>query len=132
MPACVDIDPVEMPRGLLPGINLVDVDSDERRYVYRLVGTAGVEVRRQDPTGKSVPEGFFGPSAADAPACYDRVVATRAPFRDAVPFIVPSGRHVMQEPIFLPLSDDGVNVNKILVFSCSRDRNPPARASHQK
>jgi hypothetical protein len=124
MPARSDIDPVEMPRGLLPGINLVDVVSDERQYVYRLVGTGDVEVRGQDPTGKSVLEGFFGPSADDALACYDQVVATRAPFLDAVPFIAPSGRHVMEETIFLPLSEDGVNVNKILVFSYSRDHKP--------
>jgi hypothetical protein len=121
MPARSDIDPVEMPRRLLPGICIVDVVTDERRYVYRLVGTGDAEVRGNDPTGKSVLEGFFGPSAEDALSCYDKVVKSRAPFLDAAPFTAPSGKYVNEETLFLPLSDDGMTVNKILVFSYSRD-----------
>jgi hypothetical protein len=121
MPARADIDPVEMPRQLLPGISIVDVVADERRYVYRLVGTGDVEVRGNDPTGKSVLEGFFGPSAEDALSCYDRVVEMRAPLVDPAPFTAPSGKWINEETLFLPLSDDGENVNKILVFSYSRD-----------
>ena len=121
MPARADIDPTDMPRRLLPGICIVDVVSDERRYVYRLVGTGEVEVRGSDPTGKSVLEGFFGPSAADALSCYDRVVQSKAPFLDGAPFTAPSGKWINEESLFLPLSDDGKDVNKILVFSYSRD-----------
>ena len=121
MPARSDIDPVEMPKRLLPGICIVDVVADERRYVYRLVGTGDAEVRGNDPTGKSVLEGFFGPSAQDALSCYDRVVQSKAPFLDAAPFTAPSGKYVNEETLFLPLSDDGKSVNKILAFSYSRD-----------
>ena len=121
MPARADIDPVEMPRQFLPGISIVDVVADERRYVYRLVGTGDVEVRGHDPTGKSVLERFFGPSADDALNCYDKVVQTRAPLLDATPFTAPSGKWINDETLFLPLSDDGETVNKILVFSYSRD-----------
>jgi hypothetical protein len=110
-----------MPRRLLPGICIVDVVADERRYVYRLVGTGDVEVRGNDPTGKSVLEGYFGPSAEDALRCYNKVVETRAPFLDPTPFTAPSGKWINEETLFLPLSDDGENVNKILVFSYSRD-----------
>jgi len=121
MPARADIDPVEMPRQLLPGISIVDVVADARRYVYRLVGTEDVEVRGHDPTGKSVLEGFFGPSPEDALGCYDKVVEARAPLLDPTPFTAPSGKWINEETLFLPLSDDGENVNKILVFSYSRD-----------
>lgn len=121
MPARSDIDPIDMPRRLLPFITLVDVVPDERRYVYRLVGTGDVDVRGNDPTGKPVKDGFFGPSAEDALSCYDRVVSTRAPFLDPTPFRAPSGRYVAEETIFLPLSNDGVSVNMILVFSHTRD-----------
>jgi hypothetical protein len=61
MPARSDLDPLDMPKGLLPGLCLVDVAPDERRYVYRLVGTADVEVRGYDPTGKSVIEWLLWP-----------------------------------------------------------------------
>jgi len=121
MPARADIDPVEMPRQLLPGICIVEVVADERRYVYRLVGTGEVEVRGNDPTGKSVLEGFFGPSAEDALGCYDQVVKTRAALLDPTPFTAPSGKWITDETLFLPLSDDGATVNKILVFSYSRN-----------
>ena len=116
-----DIDPTNMPRGVLPGISLVDVVQDNRRYVYRLVGTGEVEVRGNDPTGKSVLEGFFAPTADDALACYNRVVSTRAPLLDPIPFTAAGGKYVTEETLFLPLSEDGINVSKILVFSYSRE-----------
>lgn len=87
MPPRSDLDPTEIPPGLLPGITLVDVVPDHRRYVYRLVGTMEAEVRGYDPTGKSVGEAYFGENAEDATACYDRVVATRAPVLDPLPFL---------------------------------------------
>lgn len=59
--------------------------------------------------------GFLGPSAEDAMSYYDRVVETKAPFT------APNGKHADDETLFLPLSDDGKNVTKILVFSYSRD-----------
>jgi hypothetical protein len=121
MPTRSDIDPLDMPRGLLPAISLVDVVSDDRRYVYRLVGTEDVAVRGKDPTGQSVIEGFFGPSPDYVLGSYDRVVASRAPFLDPAHFKAPNGSYVTEETLFLPLSDDGKNVNKILVFSQSRD-----------
>jgi hypothetical protein len=125
MPARADIDPIDIPR-LLPGICLVDVVPDERRYVYRLAGTSEVEVRGYDPTGKSVVECFFGFTVEDALSCYDRVVATKAPFLDCEPFTATNGRYVTEETVFLPLSDDGINVNKILVFSHCEHARPSA------
>ena len=124
MPARDDIDPTEMAPKWLPGICLVDVVADERRYVYRLVGTEEVAVRGEDPTGKPVGEYLFGTSAEDALSCYDSVVEHRAPLLDATPFKAATGRYVTEETIFLPLSNDGINVNKILVFSYSRDLKP--------
>lgn len=121
MPRRSDMDPTEIPPRLLPGISLVEVVPDERRYVYRLVGTADVEVRGADPTGKSVREGFFGPTAENALGCYDQVVATHAPVHDAVPFTATNGRYASEETLFLPLSDDGVSVNKIIVFFTYRN-----------
>lgn len=109
------IDPADM-RRFLPQITIVEVVPDERRYIYRLVGTMEVEIRGRDPTGKSVTEGFFGPSLDNVLACYDTVVRTRLPLYDDERFITPDGRYSDDETLFLPLSDDGECVNKILVF----------------
>jgi hypothetical protein len=119
MPKRADIDPASISPQLLPGITIVEVVKDDRRYVYRLVGTGEVEVRGNDPTGLSVIEEYFGPSAEDALACYDRVVRTCAPHLDATPFTADSGQYVNLETLFLPLSEDGLTVTKILVFSHS-------------
>jgi hypothetical protein len=120
MPSRADIDPAELPPEILPGICLIAVVSDARRYVYRLVGILDVEVRGKDPTGDSVLEAYFGPSRAEAVAHYDQVVSTRAPMLDQVPIRAPNGRFVTEEAIFLPLSDDGIRVDKILVYAHSR------------
>jgi hypothetical protein len=116
MPRRADLDPTEMPSHLLPGITLVDVVPDQRRYVYRLVGTMEVEVRGYDPTGKSVGEAYFGENAEDATECYDRVVATQAPALDPLPFLERRRGYRGAESLFLPLSNDDVAVNMIMVF----------------
>jgi hypothetical protein len=45
-----DIDPTTIPRQILPGISLIDVVPDDRRYVYRLVGTG--DVAEWSPAGR--------------------------------------------------------------------------------
>lgn len=119
MPSRADIDPADL-KAYLPHVTLVDVVDDERRYVYRLVGTREVELRGNDPTGKSVTEAYFATTAASALANYDRVVETRAPFYTADPYQVVD-RYVGVEDLFLPLSNDGEHVNMIMVFSIARD-----------
>jgi hypothetical protein len=85
------------------------------------MGTAEVQVRGFDPTGKPVSEGFLAPDKEDAIGCYDSVVAKRAALVDPAPFESVDGRYVAEETIFLPLSDDDLNVNKIMVFAACRD-----------
>ena len=67
-------------------------------------------------TGKSVGEGYFGENAADALICYDRVVETRTPALDPLPFLERRRGYQGAESLFLPLSNDDVAVNMILVF----------------
>jgi hypothetical protein len=119
MPRRSDIDPAEL-IGLLPNIMLVDVVDDERRFVYRLVGTGEVQLRGNDPTGKSVREGYFAASPEDAEARYIRVCTTRAPYYEVDDFQV-LDRYICEANLFLPLSDDDQVVNKVMVFSINRD-----------
>nr|WP_298690537.1 PAS domain-containing protein [uncultured Dongia sp.] len=119
MPARSDIDPADL-RRFLPHITLVDVVDDERRFVYRLVGTNEVELRGYDPTGKPVSEAFFASSANEALKHYEAARDTRAPHYIADPFQAVD-RFVGEADLFLPLSNDGQKVNMIMVFSISRD-----------
>lgn len=119
MPGRDDIDPSELVK-FLPYITLVDVVDDARRFVYRLVGTMEVEVRGYDPTGKGVADGFFAASAEAALANYQKVCDTRTPFYERDAFQVVD-RWINEANLFLPLSDDGNTVSKIMVFSINRD-----------
>ena len=119
MPRRGDIDPAEMV-GLLPNIMIIDVVDDARRFVYRLVGTGEVLLRGRDPTGKSVRDGYFAASPEAAEARYERILKSREPYYEEDNFQVVD-RYIFEANLFLPLSDDGATVNKILVFSINRD-----------
>lgn len=119
MPSRADIEPEEI-RIYLPYVSLVDVVADERRFVYRLVGTREVAARGADPTGRTVKEAYFASSAAAALANYERVCRERAPYHETDAFQAVD-RYVNEENIFLPLSGDDETVNMILVFSINRD-----------
>jgi len=116
MPSRADLDPLEIPK-YLPDICLVDVVSDARKYVYRLIGTNEAAMRGRDPTGMAVGEGYFGTSKESVFLNYDGVARTRAPRIDRDPSITSDDRFIQHESIFLPLSDDGEIVNMILVFT---------------
>jgi len=119
MPARADIEPAEIKK-LLPMMVLVDVTNDARRFVYRLVGTQEVSERGTDPTGKPVAEAFFGGSLEESLSCYEYVVRNRAPFCYRDPYAAPDGQVQNDDIVYLPLSDDGANVNMILVFTHCR------------
>ncbi|MBI2253149.1 MAG: PAS domain-containing protein [Proteobacteria bacterium] len=119
MPSRSDIDPSEL-RNFLPHITLVDVVDDPRRFVYRLIGTAEVELRGYDPTGKAVADAYFATSAEEALKHYEATRTSRTPHYIADPFQAVD-RFIGEEDLFLPLSNDGETVNMIMVFSISRD-----------
>jgi hypothetical protein len=119
MPSRADIDPLEL-KPFLPGLILIDVVDDARRYVYRLVGTREVAMRGKDPTGQSVIEGFFAPSLANALAILEQVVATRAPLFMHRDFTAPDGRLGNEDILMLPLSDDGARVTMLFGYTHHR------------
>jgi len=115
MPSRRDIDPAEL-KPYLPRISLVDVVPDERRFVYRLVGTEEAALRGYDPTGKPVGEGFFGPNRELALRHYGYAVENKAPFCYRGDFEVQDGSVENEDVVFLPLSEDDDKVNMILLF----------------
>ncbi|TDQ83401.1 PAS domain-containing protein [Dongia mobilis] len=116
LPARADFDPAEM-KAHLPGITLIDVVPDARRFVYRLVGTREVAMRDNDPTGKGVAEGFFGTTAEQSLAAYQAVVDKRAPCFERRRFVTADGRVGNEESVLLPLSSDGVTIDMIIAYS---------------
>jgi len=116
MPSRADLDPLDIPK-YLPEICLIDVVPDARRYVYRLIGTNEALMRGRDPTGQAVKDAYFGTSVETVYLNYDAVVRTRAPVIDRDPSRTSDDRFITHETIFLPLSDDGVQVNMVLFLT---------------
>jgi hypothetical protein len=127
MPARADIEPFDLVP-YLPSIMLVDVlaeperpytatTSPRRRYVYRLVGTLEVAVRGMDPTGRSVATHAFGQDPQLALRNYDAVVEQAGPLLDRSEEMSFDQSFADLDAIFLPLSNDGVNVNMVLVYT---------------
>jgi hypothetical protein len=116
MPRRGDIDPAELVP-YLPCLMIVDVVADDRRYLYRLVGTREVEARGRDPTGRAVGEAFIGSSRERALANYDQVSLTGRPHIDLNTVITTKDRLDNSHVIFMPLSEDDQTVTQILVFT---------------
>lgn len=115
MPARKDLDPADM-KALLPHLILVDVVPDDRRYVYRLVGTREVEMRGGDPTGKAVKDAFYAESAEESAWYLDQVVRTREPVLYRGTYQPLSTRTQREDVLFLPLSQDGETVNMVMIL----------------
>jgi hypothetical protein len=118
MPSRADIDPVEL-RLFIANMLIVEVTSladGTRDYVYRLVGTREVEARGYDPTGRRVADSFFGRSRDSALRNYEITAEHQRPHFDSVRYMTRDGLQRDDEELFLPLSDDGTTVNRILVY----------------
>ncbi|WP_374370128.1 PAS domain-containing protein [Dongia sp.] len=124
MPARGDLDPLDM-KPFLPGLLLVDVVADDRLYVYRLVGTREVELRGKDPTGLAVVDNAFCADPSHALRNYDQVVLSRAPWIDTTPHLSADRHKLSLESIFLPLSSNGTEVDKILVYAAHKSVDLP-------
>lgn len=115
-PACSDLDPAEMVRWLT-GIQIIDVYNNPRRLKYRLVGADEVESRGFNPTGRWVDEGFIGVSKEDVLYNYNTVIDQCCMLYDWGQYPCGGGYLLWQETVFLPLSSDGVSVDKVITFA---------------
>ena len=117
MPSRADIDPLDIPR-LLPFVVLVDVLNDPRDYQYRLVGTDVTESIGVDFTGTRLSESNSKKVFERIWVDYDRAADEHQPVytEDRVAW---QGREFLRyKRIALPLSDDGEQVNMLLLGLC--------------
>lgn len=108
-----DIDPVDVPQ-LLPLMAICEVLQAPRSYVVRLFGTGLVEMLGRDLTGKAIHDILHGAHLDSALADLDRVTRSMRPvctIRDGA--WIGKG-HLRYERLLLPLSEDGVTVDRLL------------------
>ncbi len=114
MPARREFDPTEVPPKILPNLMLVEVQ-EEKRFLYRLHGTAHVEATGWDLTGSylhELPE--RGGYRDYIIGIYERLVQERAPlFTESTihwkDYVTRSTQRLM-----MPLSNDGHTINHVL------------------
>lgn len=112
MPARMDVDPVDLPRRLLPHLFLVDVEEEPRRYRYRLVGSELTAAMGRELTGRYVDEMPYLFRKFALPA-YAEVMAARAPiYREINAF--EALQRIRYKRLLLPLSDDGARINMVM------------------
>lgn len=115
MPGRRDIDPIEM-RKLLPNILLVDIEADTGRLKFRLVGTRITEMYGGDYTGQYLDETWFGRLREQIVEAYIAVARSGDPNHSLVRFTNCDGLEFDMERVILPLSSDGVHVDKLIAL----------------
>lgn len=131
MPRRSDIDPLDTPK-LLPHVMVVEA-VPSGRYRYRLIGTENADAQGVYATGRYLDEILPGPEyKTHVLRLYDECVRSRRALYSECLFISPQDRtperHI--KVIFLPLSEDGLSVNQILVVQVYFYMDPSTRERH--
>jgi len=114
MPCKRDIDPVELPPKLWPNIQIIEVIDGGARFRYRLVGTASVDAFGSDYTGRYPDEMFTDDRLNFIQSIYRRVYETRLPLFSLNRYHTPKHIDLFAYRIYMPLSEDGIEVSHIL------------------
>jgi hypothetical protein len=113
MPRRRDIDPLDMPRPLLPHLDLVEF-GDGGRARYRLIGTALVDAMGRDMTGRFLDTVLSGEHAAFVDRLYRDVQRACRPVYGLCRLGIGAGRTLRLRRLVTPLSEDGSVVTMVL------------------
>jgi len=113
MPARRDISPFEI-KDVLPIVQFYDVVDRGASYRVRLLGTDVARLFDKDPTGELFDRGSDSKLVTRMLAVFDQVMSQRKPLiARAEHTAIQKINHSPIESIYLPLSDDGTDINMI-------------------
>jgi hypothetical protein len=115
LPARRDIDPIDIPRNVLPHIVLAEFEQGNGRIFYRLVGTKMVQEWGEDFTGKYVDEIMQGTYRTFIEGLFKDVAAHRCAVYSESTFRWDVRGTVGTRRLFMPLANDGHVVNMVLI-----------------
>jgi hypothetical protein len=116
MPTRADISPAAIPR-LLPGLSLVDVNSEIPKSRVRLAGTRLREIYDREITGQMIDELDWGDKRDYWMTSYRRAVESGLPTQGVLKGPRNHKEHLVQYWLKLPLAcAEGVNVAMLLCF----------------
>lgn len=114
MPTPRELDVLHIPRRVLPHVSLLDIEyAPERRFRWRLIGTAITSVLERDVTGRYWDEIYDDAVFVPWVNTVDRVLESRAPMRFTAKAHVAGKDIYGAEHIYLPMSSDGERVDRI-------------------
>lgn len=117
LPRRADIDPAEIPQ-LMPNLLLVDVEYDPFRVRYRLVGTQIVEATGFEFTGKYLDEIVLPDDEGPFLESYQLAAERKAAVLARIKWRLDAETTGEYDACFLPLSEDGATVDKVLSMEC--------------
>jgi hypothetical protein len=120
LPARTDIDPLDIPRDLLSGIALLEVEiqpDGTRRYRIRLFGSALAAMTGADETGRYYDETVPPAGYAVLRQHLDQVVSEARPVFFASPSAAPGRGFLYFGRFGLPLASDGRQADMILALA---------------
>ena len=122
LPGRQHLDPLDMPRELLPRLVLFDVERafDGPQFRVRLAGTKVVELLGREPRGHALHELGLA-EARSLISALKAAVTLGAPVIYSAPLILPSKRLLWARRLGLPLARDGVTVDMVLGTYVLRD-----------
>lgn len=115
MPARAEIAPADI-RHLLPRVGLIDIEPSFGQSVVRLAGSALRDIYGCELTGKCLGEIDWGERSGYWRDIHRRLVQQTAPLQGTVRGPAAEREHVTLSWLRLPLSDDGLHVNKALCY----------------
>ena len=115
LPSLADY-PLHEVADLLPSILIVDVLEGQHDYLYRQCGALEMQVRGDNPIGKTVRQCHQGEVLDFVLESYDRVVTSGDALIDFSVDINRDPRYVGTEALLLPFSNVGVAVTQVLGY----------------
>jgi hypothetical protein len=129
MPARADINPFDVPK-LLPCIGLIDLTDGLEEARFRLAGTRLRDVYGEEITGKRLDGVFAGACAEYWRDVHAGVARHGSPLHGMARGSVQGREHILLRWLRLPLSTDGVRVDRILCYDTAAPIEAP-RAKEQ-
>lgn len=118
LPSRADIDPIDIPR-LMQHVILADVQREPGfDFRYRLIGTNVAEHLFKDYTGSWFSEIDHQKAPSQVWQNCKHVAETGEAFLARPPYVGPHQGYRITEDIILPLAEDGITVDTLLVFIC--------------
>ena len=124
MPSPDDLDAIQIPNSVLPHISLLDIEYlPEKRFHWRLIGTAITSALSRDMTGQYWDEIYSEDILAAWLHTVDVVMRSRRPLRFTAKAHVVGKEIFDAEHIYMPMSRDDDRIDRLLTISIFTNSN---------